>query len=92
MNLIFLDELFSMSGYQKRHSVQAWLAGMNIPLLKIGKNYAVDKNVFERQFSKRYKITKQQTGYQPTQKTEKAFLAELDHLLSENSTLQCPTK
>lgn len=82
MQLIFLDQLFTISGYRKRHSVQTWLAGLGVPLLKIGRLYAVDETVFERQFSKRYKITKQKNKYVPTEETEKTFLAGLDRLLS----------
>lgn len=85
MSLLFLDALKEMSGYKTRRGVQSWLARMNLRLVRIGKNFAVEREAFEREFSKQHKIIIKQKGYTPTQKTEQAFLAEVDRLLSENN-------
>lgn len=82
MPLFFLDTLKQISGYKTRRGVQSWLARMNLRLMRIGKNYAVDRMSFEREFSKRYMITPKKKKYTPTQETEIAFLEELNSLLS----------
>ncbi len=87
MQLVFLDTLKNISGYADIRSVRTWLAGMQIPLLRIGKNYAVDAVLFEKRISERYRLTQQKTGYKPKQETEKAFLTEVDHLLSSTRTV-----
>lgn len=81
MNLIFLDELFKLSGYRKRESVESWLASMKLRLVRVGKNYAVDKELFEKAFEKQYKIKRKPKEYEPTHESEKKFLNDLTDLL-----------
>lgn len=81
MNLIFLDELFKLSGYRKRESVESWLVGMKLRLVRVGRNYAVDRELFEKAFEKQYKIKRKAKGYEPIHTAEKKFLNDLTDLL-----------
>lgn len=84
MQLIFLDTLKEISGYHDIRSVRTWLANeFNIQLMKIGRRYAVDKNLFEKKLMKKYRITKQHYDYKPKSEVEKEFLSDLTHGLSE---------
>lgn len=86
MLLIYLDTLKQISGYTDRRSVQAWLAKeLHLPLLRIGKNYGVDKAAFESRMEKKYRLAKGQRKYKPTQEAEKEFLDEVDRLLSKDN-------
>lgn len=86
MQLIFLHTLKSISGYTSLRGVRSWLLDFNVPLLRVGKNYAVSKSLFEQRFQKKHGLPRRET-YVPIQKSEKAFLNEVSRLLSNTPEL-----
>ncbi len=86
MQIILFESLKEISGYKDIRSIKAWLAGLHVPLKRIGKNYAVDKIVFEQQFHKATNLNTRKT-YEPKEDSEKSFLLEISHLLSRHTEL-----
>lgn len=85
MHLLFFSDIKVITGYTDNRSVKSFLQTLRVPVLKIGRNNAVDKAVFEAQMEKRYKLQKRTKTYIPKEKTAIAFQAELHDLLSKEN-------
>lgn len=81
MQLIYIDTLKNISGYKTTESVRRWLTGLRVPCFKVGRQYAVDQEVFDRKFSKKYKIGSRTSEYRPGLQAEVEFFSELQELL-----------
>lgn len=87
MSLLFLDTLKAISGYSDVRSIRKWLHGMNLILVRVGRNYATDEAALGTAISRKQRITKKPTTYHPVHETEKSFLSEVELLLSEKTEL-----
>lgn len=84
MEFLFFADIKQLTGYTDNRSIKAFLNELRVPVLRIGRRAAVDKALFESRVEKKYQFGKTRNTYRPTQETEKEFLNEVDHLLSEN--------
>jgi hypothetical protein len=83
MEFLFFSDIKTLTGYTDNRSVKTFLSELRVPVLKIGRNNAVDKAVFEAQMEKRYRVQQRSKTYIPKGKTAIAFATELSHLLSK---------
>ena len=83
MQLLFFSDIKALTGYTDNRSVKTFLCELRVPVLKIGRNNAVDKGLFEARLEMRYKVHRRTQTYTPKEKTAIAFAEELHHLLSK---------
>lgn len=83
MRLLPFDTVKELSGYASRRSVARWLSReFDMQLIKIGKHYYVDRDLFEKKIEQLHKLKKRDTGYRAQSKDEESFQEELrDYLL-----------
>ncbi|MCU0435364.1 MAG: hypothetical protein MUC87_18045 [Bacteroidia bacterium] len=85
MQLLFFSDIKTLTGYTDNRSVKTFLGELRVPVLRIGRNNAVDKAVFEAQMEKRYRVQQRSKTYIPKEKTAIAFATELHDLLSKEN-------
>ena len=85
MQLLFFSDIKILTGYTDNRSVKAFLQILRVPVLKIGRNNAVDKVLFDAQIEKRFTLQQRSKTYIPKGKTAIAFAAELHDLLSKEN-------
>ncbi len=86
MELIPISVLKEVSGFRDRRSVARWLEkSLGIQLRKVGRNWCVFREEYERALQLRYpfktQIPKPKTIYVPQTETEREFLSDLENLL-----------
>lgn len=89
MNFIPISSLRQTSGYRDRRSIKKWVErSLGIELHKVGKNWCVVQEEYEKALRLRYAdrkpIKKLEKHYVPKTETERTFLSELDDLLRED--------
>lgn len=85
MLLLFFSDIKVLTGYSDNRSVKTFLSELRVPVLKIGRNNAVEKELFETCMEKRYKLQQRTQTYIPKEKTAIAFAEELHRLLSKEN-------
>lgn len=85
MDFLLFTQIKTLTGYTDNRSVKAFLQTVRVPVLRIGRNNAVDRAVFEARMEKRYRLNQRTHIYFPKTKTAIAFREEVSRLLSKEN-------